>query len=153
MACPDEDEVCQWLGLGHSYHWWNGSRSCGRNRRKWIEKFPEAMKKFGLPVDPDWIDHLHEINAADQMDGEDATLTNVWIAIHYAVQSGIYQAYGSDRIEPSAHKPHFFHGETRLQWNHMKAMRALMEKKTKPVMRMGGDGSFILVQVPDYDPV
>lgn len=116
MAHPDEQQVTNAIGLGSGYRFWNGSGSCGGARRRWIRDYPEVMERFGLQVDPRWVAKMKEADEADQFDGEDYTLTNVWVAISYAVQSAIYVAAGSEPLDPSEMRFRFLKPEKEVQW-------------------------------------
>lgn len=119
MAVELEEMIMAEIGLGSNYRWFNGSGSCGYIRRNAVDELPKVAKKHGLTIAPSWLNHCREADEVDQVDGEQYSLTNTWIACSYAIQDAIYRKEGGEQagFSPDVHQWQFWSDKERNKWN------------------------------------
>ena len=105
MASLEEQEVTSALQMTDSYHYFNGSGSCGALRQKWIGELPGVCESFGLSLEGAWLKHIKKMSRLDAIEGGNYVLTNTWVAISYAIQSAIQIKHGGKGLNPSLHQP------------------------------------------------
>lgn len=118
MAVELESTIMVEIGLGNNYRWFNGSGSCGGIRQSAVSKLPSAAVKHGLSISPRWLAHCNTADKVDQVDGQQYTLTNTWIACSYAIQDAIYRKEGDKGFDPPTGDDHwhFWSDKERNQW-------------------------------------
>ena len=100
MAVELEEKVMQEIGLGQNYRWYNGSGSCGYIRQNAVDKLQSVAQDHDLSISPKWLERCKESTLVDNIDGEQYSLTNVWITCSYAIRDAIYRQSGSGGFEP-----------------------------------------------------
>ena len=113
MAVELEQTVMNEIGLGNNYRYFNGSGSCRYIRNNAIDLLPKAMKKHKLSLSKKWAEVLRKASMADEIDGHEYALTNVWVTASYAIQDGIYRKEGGKGINATDDHFSFFDSEAK----------------------------------------
>ena len=99
MAVELEQTIMQEIGLGNNFRWFNGSESCGYIRQKAVDILSNVAGNHGLSISEEWLQHCRTAIRDDQLDGDQYTLTNTWLACYYAVHDAIYRKYINENPE------------------------------------------------------
>jgi hypothetical protein len=114
MSLELEDKIMGILNLGHHYSWSNGSSSCQYIRRDAVKNIYAIMRKHGLEIDHDWLEHCKKAVSVDASVSV-YRLTNTWIECSNAIRDAIERKNGGNGFKP-VENWYFFDEKEREYW-------------------------------------
>lgn len=118
MAVKLEQAVMREIGLGNHYSWFNGSGTCKYIRQSAVDKLANVAREHGLSISSDWLRHCKIANQVDQVDDNQYSLTNTWVACSLAIQDAIYRKEAGEGagFSPNNQEWQFWSEKKRQVW-------------------------------------